>query len=145
MTYKYSPSDFYPNEKLYRSFNQSDLIPDTTEIGVHSIRFPDFSCNWSRFSKPADIRLRENINTTDGCYSFTVETSRFERMATPCHDPLDSNYAHVEVRQLKADESIEFEPPKNRKLRSNNWSKSRRLLYRQNIINDLTVEIKIGT
>lgn len=143
MSSKFSPSDFSTDDKLYRGFNISDLVPDTDRLEVNSINFPDFSCNWSRFSEPTDIRKRENAEITDGCYSFTVEITRYKEMATPCHDPVEDNYAHVEVRQLKENESVYFEPPKGRKLKSNTWSKSKRLEYRQNIINNLIIELEI--
>lgn len=143
MSKRYSPSDFLTDDKLYRGFNRSDLVPDTDTLEVNSIGFPDFSCNWNRFSEPTDIRKRENAELTDGCYSFNVEIARYKNMATPCHDPIEDNYAHVEVRQLKEDESIYFEPPKERKLKSNNWCKSKRLEYRKNIINNLSIELEI--
>lgn len=150
MRSKYPPSEFNIEEKLYRGFSEDDLTPNTNNLNVNSVRFPDFSCNWSRFSLPKDIRKRENSDPTDGCYSFTVKVSQYRKMATPCHDPLilsdmlKSNYAHVEVRQLRSDETICFEPPKGRKLKTDNWSRSKRLMYRQNIINNLITEIKIG-
>ncbi len=144
MSRKFSPSDFLIDDKLYRGFNRSDLIPDTDELGVHSLPFPDLSCNWSRFSEPSDVRKRKNAEPTDGCFSFTVEIARYKEMATPCHDPLEDedNYAHVEVRQLKEDESIYFEPPKGRKLKSNKC-KRERLEYRNNLLNNLLIELEI--
>jgi hypothetical protein len=63
-------------------------------------------------------------------------------MATTCHDPLENNYSHTEIRQLKTSESVFTEPPKNRKLESFNWSKSRRLEYRQNLAFHLEIEIE---
>lgn len=142
MKRQYSPSDFNPKEKLYREFNQSDLLPATNTLEVNAISFPDLSCNWSRFSLPKDIRKRENANPSGGCYSFTVQVSQFENMATPCHDQMKSNFSHTEVRQLKIEEQIDFEPPKKRKLKGHNWN-SQKLRYKQNIINKKTTEIEI--
>lgn len=82
---------------------------------------------------------------TDGCYSLTVLVSRYKEIATPIHDPIHDrefpNYAHVEVRGLFEGEGIYFEPPKNRKKSKAASSKQRRLEYRQNIVNNLFVEL----
>jgi hypothetical protein len=144
--HKFSPSDFKICDKLYRGFKKSDLDQDTGILEVNSIRFPDFSCNWSRFSKPEDVRLRSNGSPSDGCYSFTVEHSRYKKMATPCHDPSkkEKNYSHVELRQLTVEEPVSFEPPKKRKLdkQKDGWSKAQRLEYRQNLAFNLSREIE---
>lgn len=145
---KFKPSDFLPEEFLYRCFRLSDCDEETGDLEVNSIRFPDFSCNWSRFSSPVDIRHRNRGQITDGCYSFTVEQARYNEMATACHDPFPKtdrkNYAHTEVRQLKPDESVCFEPPKKRKLKKekDGWSPSQRLDYRQHIASNLNREIE---
>jgi hypothetical protein len=139
---KYTPEDYLSKDRLFRGFKKADLNEGSDRIELNAISFPDFSCNWSRFSEPKDIRIRENGRPTDGCFSFSVETSRFNDMATPCHDPLPENYSHTEIRQLKQDEPITFEPPKKRKLESNNWGKTKRQLYRQNIINHLKIELE---
>ncbi len=138
----FKPRDYNSDENLYRGLRKSDIDDTTSTILANSISFPDFSCNWSRFSERTQIRERENGRPTDGCYSFNVEVSRYKKMATPCHDPLSSNYSHTEVRQLEDTEDIYFEPPKGRKLKSGTWSKSKRLEYRQNIVNNLILEIE---
>ncbi|MEE9337301.1 MAG: hypothetical protein V3U87_04410 [Methylococcaceae bacterium] len=144
--HKFSPADFNIFDKLYRGFKKSDLDQDTGNLEVNSIRFPDFSCNWSRFSKPQDVKLRSNGSPSDGCYSFTVEHSRYKEMATPCHDPLkkEKNYSHIELRQLTIEEQVSFEPPKGRKLekQKQGWSKAQRLEYRQNLVFYLIREIE---
>lgn len=146
--HKFHPIDFFADEKLYHGFRDSDLSPDTRKLNVNTIRFPDFSCNWSRFSQPEDVKRRQNGLQTDGCYSFTVAVARYNGMATTCHDPLPStdpkNYAHVEVRQLKPDEGIFFEPKKERELtkKEEGWSKSQRLAYRTNMTLHLLREIE---
>ncbi|MCP4137356.1 MAG: hypothetical protein GY754_40690 [bacterium] len=140
---KLKTSDFLNTDKLYHGFSKKDLDEDN-KLDLNTIRFPDFSCNWDRFSKPDHIHYRENGNRNDGCYSFTVEISRYKKIATPVHDPIKEpleNYSHAEIRQLKEDENILFEPPKNRKLKSKTL-KSKRLEYRQNIINNLLIEIE---
>jgi len=133
------PADFRLTERLYRGFRSADTDRESGEIRVNSIRFPDFSCNWDRFSRPQDIRQRKGGLKTDGCYAFSVEASRFRDMATPCHDPLRGNYSHVEVRQLLPAEDVNYVPPKGRKLsrQEQGWSNSRKLEYRQNIVNHL--------
>ncbi|KJU84489.1 hypothetical protein MBAV_003316 [Candidatus Magnetobacterium bavaricum] len=133
------PSEFNKSDKLYRSYDRYDL-DDSGEIRETTIRFPDVSFNWSRFSEPGDIIYRKNGKPTDGCYSITVETSRFENIANPVHDPINDddnpNYAHVEVRVLKDGEDFNFEPPKGRKLNS----KATKFKYRRNILNNHTKE-----
>jgi hypothetical protein len=121
-------------DTLFRGYEKIDL-DDEGELDTNAITLPDFSCNWARFSKPIEVKKREGGKETDGCYSITVEVARYKNMATPCHDMIKGNYSHTEVRQLKTGESIFYEPPKNRKLSSHNWSKTKRFEYRQNIIN----------
>ncbi len=140
---KLPTTSFKDEDKLYRAFDKSDLDEDEN-IKFESIKFPDISCNWSRFSKPKDILFRKNAQSTDGCYSFTVVTSRYKKMATPVHNPIEDdkypNYSHVEVRVLKDHEDIYFEPPKGRKLKS----KSKKMEYRQNFLNSLYLEFNAG-
>jgi hypothetical protein len=142
---KLPTSKFKENDKLYHAFSREDLSEDGVIEG-NSIRFPDFSCNWGRFSEPVYIRFRKNGNMTDGCYSFTVQTSRYKRIATPVHDAIDDeffpNYSHVEVRELYEGEDILFEPPKNRKKKKS--SKGRRLEYRKNLLNNVEIEIELN-
>jgi hypothetical protein len=136
---KLQSSAFQNDDKLFRAFDKDDLDEDEN-IKLETIRFPDISCNWSRFSIAADIKHRNNGHKTDGCYSFSVLASRYNKMATPVHDPISDavypNYAHVEVRTLYDGEDVLFEPPKGRKLKP----KSKRLEYRQNIKNCVQIE-----
>jgi hypothetical protein len=145
---KLSTRDFKSSDKLFHGCEKSDINENLPEPKpkLETIRFPDFSCNWDRFSSKEDIWFRKNGKPTDGCYSFTVETSRFENIATPVHDPLKEddyeNYAHVEVREIYADkgENIYFEPPKGRKIKSKK-RKDLRQKYRQNIVNNSNVDL----
>jgi hypothetical protein len=139
---KLANTAFQDDNKLYHAFDENDI--DEGGIRLETIRFPDFSCNWCKFSTPQDVRYRMNGKTTDGCYSFAVVASRYKNIATPVHDPLEDkkhpNYAHTEVRELLEGEDILFEPPKNRKGKSKK-SKSNRLEYRQNLLNNITIEL----
>ena len=112
-----SPENFQPQDKLYHGFVFNDLA-DNNNINLDTIRFPDFSCNWGKFSNPEDVRIRENGKYSDCCYSFTVKTSQFKKIAISVHDPITEyeyeNYSHVEVRELNENEDILFEPPKFR-------------------------------
>ena len=141
---KLATCEFNNDDKLYHAFSIEDLSEDGI-IEVNSIRFPDFSCNWGRFSKPVHVRFRKNGNMTDGCYSFTVLTSRYKGIATPVHDPIDDesfpNYSHVEVRELYEGEDILFEPPKNRKKKKS--SKGKRLEYRKYLLNNIEIELEL--
>lgn len=136
---KLPSSAFQNDDKLFRAFHIDDLDEDEN-IKLETIRFPDISFNWSRFSIAKDIKFRENGRKTDGCYSVSVSVSRYKKMATPIHDPIFDivypNYAHTEIRVLYDGEDILFEPPKKRKLES----KSKKLEYRQNIKNFLHIE-----
>jgi hypothetical protein len=106
---KYTPSDYAINDRLYRAYRLCDLNEGMAELEANAISFPDYSCNWGRFSKAQDILNREKGLPTDGCFSFSVEVAQFEKMATPCHDPLPNNFSHTEVRQLKDDEPLSFD------------------------------------
>jgi hypothetical protein len=145
---KLSVSAFQADDRLYHGFDVDDIDPDTERLKVASIRFPDFSCNWSRFSEPGDVRLRPNAEVTDGCYSITVQASRYQKFANPVHDPIVEgtyeNYSHVEVRELRSEEGFDFEPPKGRKNKSAT-RKHMRLEYRQHLVNQLAIEIPIDT
>ncbi len=135
---------FQSREKLYHGYVIADYDSDQQKLRTETIRFPDFSCNWAKFSTPEDVRHRRNGQVTDGCYSFSVEVARFNGMATPVHDPLDDeeypNYSHVEVRALRQCEGpLTHIPPRDRKL---GGSKGKKLEYRQNIVNNLFIEIE---
>lgn len=104
------PTDFRPSDLLYRGF-RADELDDEGAIDVDTLRFPDLSCNWNRFSIPQDVRVRMPSCEDDGCYSITVEVARYESFATPVHDPIcegeSQNYSHVEIRELAGGETIE--------------------------------------
>lgn len=135
------PTTSFKNEdKLFRSFVRDDL-DENEQIKLELIPFRDISCNWSRFSIAKNILFKKNARPTDGCYSFAVATSRYEKMATPVHDPINDkqypNYSHVEVRALKEDEDVYYEPPKKRRRVR---PKSQKQAYRQNLLNALNIE-----
>jgi hypothetical protein len=138
----FKPVDYLPKERLFVGYRKADINEGTEDLELNFFRFPDFSCNWERFSKAEDVRLRENGLPTDGSISLLVETTQHQKMATPCHDPVPKIYAHSEVRQLTDSEPLTFEPPKERKLVSNNWSKSKRREYRQYLANNHEIEIE---
>ncbi len=145
--YRFSPQDYAEADRLFRSFSEIEMDQETGRLDANAVRFPDLSCNWSRFSIPSDVLKRENSAPGDGCYSFSVLQARYKSMATGCHDPISNNYAHTEVRQLKPDENIFTEPPKGRKLEKakEGWSKSAKLEYRQHIVSNLRIEIEAGS
>ena len=149
LRYRFVPPDFHPLEKLYRAFRKIDQPEPMSDLRANSFTFPNISCNWSRFSKPKDVRKRPGGLPTEGCYSFTVEQARYEGMVNTCHDPFPitdrKNYAHTELRQLMPGEGITFEPPGNRaKLEKagQGWPPSKRLAYRQYISLHLNREIE---
>jgi hypothetical protein len=109
-------------------------------LDAESLRMPDLSCNWSRFSIPHDVRHRLPGCENDGCYPFTVEVARYKSFATPVHEPLcnvpTENYSHAEVRELYEGESVMSVPPRQRKSRSKQ-RKVLRLEWRINIVTRL--------
>ena len=112
------------------------------KLKTDSIRLPDWSCNWDRFSAPEDVRLRERGLATDGCLSISVEDIRYREYATAVHDPLCDreveNYSHCEVRTVQEGSDIHLEPPQNGKKRG----KEVRLAWRRHIRNQLQVVIE---
>lgn len=134
-------SEFQVEDRLYRGFRKSEIGPDG-KLDTNAIKFPDFSCNWSRLSEPEDVRFREGGSPADGCYSFTVSVARYQDMANPVHDPLCGtmleNYAHVEVRALREGEGFDIEPPKGRKI----GSAMKKLAYRENIKNKMVLHLE---
>lgn len=137
---KLSSGEFKPSHKLYRGFSSDDL-DENNHLRLETIKFPDISFNWSKLSRPIDIWSRENGSVSDGCYSITVEDSRYRNMATPVHSPITNgieNYSHIEVRVLKEGEELTFEPPQNRKMSS----KAKKQEYRQHIQNACRIKIK---
>ena len=128
-------SEFVDSDLLYRSFVKSDL-DENGYLKLETIRFPDLSCNWARFSKPEDIWYRENGSVKNGCYAFSVKESRYDNIATPVHDPIElsgnsciENYSHTEVRVLKQGQSFLDDIPKDQRL----TNKTKKIEYRQNI------------
>ena len=140
---KLASYEFKTDEKLFRGFKKSDF--ENGHLKLETIKFPDISCNWERFSNPTDIWYRKNGSFKDGCYSITVDDSRFEKIATPVHDPIfptdddaDENYSHTEIRVLGQGMTVFNEPEKNKKLSS----KIKKLQYRQHIQEIAKIEIK---
>lgn len=141
---KLSSDNFASSDRLFRSFKKSDLDEDNI-LRLETIKFPDISCNWERFSKPEDIWFRNKGSAKDGCYSITVEDSRFEKIATPVHDPIlrcssdeIENYSHTEIRVLQEGKELTYEPEKKRKLNN----KQKKLEYRMHIREMYKVELK---
>ncbi|MCP4041467.1 MAG: hypothetical protein GY731_05840 [Gammaproteobacteria bacterium] len=131
--------DFAGEDRLFRGFTREEYNDLEVTVHLSAIRFPDFSCNWDRYSLPEDIKYRRNGRDSDGCYSFTVEVTKYKEAATPVHDPIDDrefpNYAHVEVRALRETDPAGQAPPRKRKL-----SRGKKLEYRQNLANRAHVE-----
>ena len=137
-------SDYSDGDLLYRSFKKTDL-DDNNHLKLETIRFPDMSCNWDRFSIPEDVWYREKGSVKDGCYAFSVKDSRFENIASPVHDPIYpstasqiENYSHTEVRVLKQGQSFLSQIPKGQKLSSN----VNKVKYRQHIQEVCKIMIK---
>jgi len=139
------PNDaFSHDDRLFRGYCLDDL-DDQGNLRAEYLRFPDLSCNWDRFSAPAHVRYRPHGRETDGCYSFTVETARFKSIATPVHEPIESedyeNYAHVEVRLLPPGEQDVLKPPPREQKAKGKKAKADRLEWRIHVARSVTFEL----
>ena len=136
---------FTHTDLLYRGFDEEDVDELTDSIKLAHLTSPDYSCNWSRYSDPEDIRYREGGTKDDGCYSITVEDAKYKRVATPVHAPLEEedyeNYAHVDVRLLHPEDSDGYLPEQGRPKLTGKIQKKLRNVYRQYIVNNLKIEI----
>lgn len=134
---------------LYRGFSEEDIDELLGSIKTEHIRFPDYSCNWNRYSYPKDIRYRKGGSTREGCYSIQVKDARYENLACPVHDPITDkdyeNYAHVDVRMLRPNDPKGFIPPPNRNQPKSDVFKSSKLKYRTSIVNNLKIEFYPST
>lgn len=136
---------FNLSDKLYRGFVEADL-DENGRIKFDSLRLPDLSCNWDRFSRPHDVRLRVASQgrtcDEDGCYSITVAEVHYGNFATVVHEPLcaqpPENYSHVEIRELFDGEDKSIAPPRNRPKKGR---KQLRHNWRANIVNTMTIEL----
>lgn len=135
---KCKSAEFKNDDRLYRSFNIGDL-DENGKIELTTIKFPDLSCNWSKFSCPSDIWYRDNGSLNDGCYSFSVKESRHNNIATPVHDPQENNFSHTEVRVIRQDTSDEEKsnPKKGKKINSD----TKKLAYRTYIRGHLKIHL----
>ena len=142
-----APTEFQEDDLLYRSFSDDDL-DDHGKLDANSISMPDLSCNWGRFSVPADVRLRVGASSKHGCYSIQVADVRYRSFANAIHDPLCccelENYSHVEVRTLEEGESFVSIPPKARKKSKSKAGKALRAEWRANLCINLQRIIEPG-
>lgn len=136
-------NDFLDSDCLYRSFKLNDFDNFEGSIKIAHITSPEYSCNWSRYSRPEDVKHRKNSNCSEGCYSLTVEVVKFGETAKPIHDPVEEadyeNYAHVDVRWLKKDEGMDAMPEAGRRYPK---SKKLKMEYRNHIVNNLKILFK---
>jgi hypothetical protein len=134
-------SAFSETDLLFIGYRLANIDSNDGQLITASIRLPDWSCNWSRYSHPEDVRFRENGLATDGCLSIDIKDVRYQSYATAVHDPIcDSlleNYSHCEVRTVQEGGSVESEPPRNGSKRG----KQARLAWRRHIRNRLKIEI----
>ncbi|MEW6236937.1 MAG: hypothetical protein AB1656_16255 [Candidatus Omnitrophota bacterium] len=97
--------NFEPFERL---FWRIDEIKEE-RIDFTSIRFPVFSVNREKYSKPEDVLRPSWLNWGIAAFyvkdirmiSMTPENSLYEYSYNVFHNPLIDNYAHSEVRTLK--------------------------------------------
>lgn len=133
---------FLESHYLYIGYRRANIDPLDGQVTTATIRLPDWSCNWDRFSKPEDVRMRDGGQATDGCLSITVEDVRFNNYATAVHDPICNepieNYSHCEVRTVQQGGSVNAEPPRDGSKRG----KQERLAWRRHVRNKLQVVIE---
>ena len=127
---KLTSDQFRDEELLYRALSIED-IDSNGRYKIGAFESADVSVNWSKFCIPEDIRFRLGGSDRDGCMAFAVSVSRYQNLALPCHDPMEDNYAHAEIRWLKEGESVE--PDHGRKVSSSKTEKAKRLAWRQHV------------
>jgi hypothetical protein len=139
-------AEFGVDDLLYRGFRLDELDVDG-KIDIETLRMPDLSCNWSRFSIPEDVKRRMPGCERDGCYALKVADTQYKDFATPVHDPIcdqePQNYSHTELRELLEGEPLASTPPKNRKP-SSKQRKRLRQEWRTQLINKLQRLIEPG-
>lgn len=124
--------EFEADESLYFRFS-SKHFSDENRLPVAAIRFPDFSVNRGRFSRPIDVLFPNWIDW--GIAEFKVsaipsplrsddEKDEREFCFKAYHDPIDTthpayteqqfeNYAHTEIRAFLEGEHFTKDPPKS--------------------------------
>ena len=70
---------FDPDERLYRRFSAEDYDRDRHKVRVGAIRFPDCSCNRSRYSTPKQVLSPEHPRENGVAWVLVDEI--------PCRDP----------------------------------------------------------
>ena len=124
-------TDFQDDERFFREYALADL-DEHGMLSPGAVWAPDFSVNWSRFSRPSDVFLRPNSSPEAGCYSFSVLDARADGLGYPVHEPVEEgdyeNYAHVEIRAAYQDANAGCVPPKRRKLGAENKLRYRLML-----------------
>lgn len=139
---KYTSNEIQDDDLLFRDFRKRDLMDGVIEPA--SLGMPDMSCNWSRFSKPKDIRFRENADPNSGVLAIKAADARHMNFATPCHDPIcesltTSNYSHIEIRENEPNQAGE---PAKRFKKGGKVAKKNRLAWRTHIILNATILVK---
>ena len=131
---------FVANDILFLGYRLANLDSES-KLKTETIRLPDWSCNWGKYSRPEDVRVREKGQPTDGCLSITVEDIRYNDFATVVHDPIcgveTENYSHCEVRAVQPGFTVNDEPPKNASKRDNRSAKDLRHAWRRHVRNRL--------
>ena len=139
---KESIDSFKESDLLYVGYRLANVDPKDGRLSTDSIRLPDWSCNWDRFSRPEDVRARERGLVTDGCLSISICDIRYREYATAVHDPICNqpleNYSHCEVRTVQQGVNVHTEPPRNGSKRG----KQDRLAWRRHVRNKLQIVIE---
>lgn len=133
---------FKETDLLFLGYRKANIDSSNGQVTTATLRLPDLSCNWERFSQPQDVRFRENGLQSDGCLSITVQDVRYEEYATAVHDPICGepveNYSHCEVRTVQDGSDVLTEPPKKGAKRG----KQMRLAWRRHVRNKLQIVIE---
>jgi hypothetical protein len=130
------------SDTLYLGYRLANIDAKDGQVTTATLRLPDLSCNWGRFSLPEDVKVRERGLPTDGCMSISVEDVRYQDYATTVHDPICGspieNYSHCELRTVQEGSDTSVEPPQNGSKRA----KKDRLAWRRHVRNRLKIEIE---
>ncbi|MCF8079573.1 MAG: hypothetical protein K9K88_09860 [Desulfobacterales bacterium] len=97
--------DFNTEERLFQRFNA--LLEVNGAFYPNSIRFPEFSVNREKYSRPEDVLLPDFDDLGIAAYRVgdipgPLKTPGGGTNTTytfgPVHDPIPGNYSHSEVR-----------------------------------------------
>ena len=134
-------NNFTPAERLFLRLNPVGWVPEVAsqqKIPLNEVRFPDFSVNREKYSRPEDV-LRPNwpdygiasFRVMDVPESLVHEQTGHQFDFRVEHVPEPDNYAHSEVRTYEGGQRARREPSKAVRLRFRAILQQRIILIRE--------------